>query len=417
MLKKPNLLMILNYFYPEIASTGQLMTDLAKYLQDDFNITVIANIPSYTGTEDNSQYQGKRFYYDKLENINVIRVHVPKVNKKSKVSRIKYILVYFINAFLAIFKAPKPDIVYTISQPPILGGLLGYLTKLFRGGKLVYNIQDFNPEQSEAISYNKIKIINSVARWVDNRTCLASDLIVVVGRDMKETLFNRCKKLNKELCHVINNWTNEKEIYPLSKENENVKKFLKDNRLEDKFIIMYSGNIGLYYDLENIIKVIGKFKDYDDIRFVFVGEGACKQDLIDYCKTKNINNVVFLPYQPRKNLVYSLNAADVHLVTNQKGIKGISVPSKIYGVMAAGKPVLGILEEGSEARLLIEESECGKCVEPQDYEGIEQLIKWFYSNQDKLLQIGIKGRKYLEEYLKMEVSLKKYKHILQELRF
>lgn len=412
--KKKKLLMILNYFHPEYASTGQLMTDLAKYLQNDFNITVIANVPSYSGEID-KMYTGSRFYYDTLENIKIIRVSVPKVDKRSKISRIKYILTYSLNAFLAIFKAEKPDIIYTISQPPILGGLLGRLGKLFRGGKLVYNIQDFNPEQSEAVGYNKLPLVNSVARWLDNRTCISSDAIVVVGRDMKQTLLNRSNRIKEDKSFVVNNWTNEKQIIPLTKGNPKVNNFLEEHGLKDKFVIMYSGNIGLFYDLENIIKVIGLFRNYEYMRFLFVGEGAKKEELIDYCTDNKIDNVIFLPYQPKEELVYSLNSADVHLVTNQKGIKGVSVPSKMYGIMAAGKPVLGILEEGSEVQLLISKSSCGKSVEPKDYSGIKEMIDWFYNNSNKISDMGFEGKKYLDNNLRMEISLNKYKKILTDI--
>lgn len=412
--RKKKLLMLLNYFHPEYASTGQLMTELARFLQDDFNITVIANIPSYSGEVD-PKYIGKRFYDDQLENIKIIRVSVPKVDKTSKMSRIKYILTYSFNAFLAIFRAEKPDIIFTISQPPIFGGYLGRLGKLFRRTKLVYNIQDFNPEQSEAIGYNKLPLVNAVARWVDNRTCFASDAIVVVGRDMQETLFKRAKNIRRERSHVVNNWTDEKQIVPLSKTDPKVAAFLKQHQLENQFVVMYSGNIGLYYDLENIIKVIANFKTYDDMRFVFIGEGAKKQELVDYCTANDIDNVLFLPYQPKEDVIYSLNAADLHLITNQKGIKGVSVPSKIYGVMAVGKPILGILEQDSEAVLLVNNSGCGLHIEPKEYSEIEKAINWFYTNQDQLDLMGSKGRKYLEENLKMSSSLENYRRILNSL--
>jgi glycosyltransferase involved in cell wall biosynthesis len=414
-MNKKKLLVIANYFYPEFASTGQLMTELCEFLINDFDITVIASIPSYTGKEEIDNYRGKRFHYETYKDIKIIRVNTPKVNKQNKLSRVNYILTYTFNAFLANFKAEKPDIIFTISQPPILGGVLGVLCKIFRGGKLVYNIQDFNPEQAEAINYNKIKILNIIARYIDNLSCRLSDAVIVVGRDMLNTLYNRCKRIDKNKAYVINNWIDENKVYPLDKNNSQVSEFVNENRLENKFVFMYSGNIGLYYDLENIIKVIGEFKGYDDIRFVFIGEGAQKQNLIDYCTANNIENVIFLPYQPKEKIIYSLNSADVHLVTNQKGIKGVSVPSKIYGVMAVGKPVLGILERGSEAQLLIENSGCGITVEPQRYDEIKKAIKWFYENRDKLGEMGINGRTYLENNLKMKDSLSKYKTVLSNL--
>ena len=124
-----------------------------------------------------------------------------------------------------------------------------------------------------------------------------------------------------------------------------------------------------------------------------------------------MNNVVFVPYQDKEHLVYSLNVADVHLVVNAKGIKGVSVPSKLYGVMAAGKPVLGILEEGTEARCIVEESDCGLVANPGDYNAIESLIKRFitYKNQDILYNMGKNGREFLDEKLTKKKSIEKYK--------
>ena len=134
---------------------------------------------------------------------------------------------------------------------------------------------------------------------------------------------------------------------------------------------MYSGNVGLYYDLVNIMKIIAKYRDNQDVVFAFIGEGSVLEELENYKRQQQLDNVCFIPYQDKEKLVYSLNAGDVHFVMNAKGIKGVSVPSKLYGVMAAGKPVLGILEEGSEARLIIEEAECVLSVDPGDYEAIE----------------------------------------------
>jgi glycosyltransferase involved in cell wall biosynthesis len=178
---------------------------------------------------------------------------------------------------------------------------------------------------------------------------------------------------------------------------------------------MYSGNIGFYYDLENIIKVTSHFGDYKDIAFVFIGEGAVKRDMLVFVKENNISNVHFLPYQPKDFIKYSLNAADIHLVVNQKGIKGVSVPSKIYGVMAAGKPILGVLEQGSEAQILIDKSNCGTVVEPQDYQGIITAIESFYKMDKEILyQLGLNGRKYLEQNLKRDISINKYREVIKQ---
>lgn len=408
---KKKVVFVINYFYPDLASTGQLMTDLCVELQKDFNITVIAAQPGYAGEEVNTK---KIFEEDNLDKIKIIRIRLPKVNKTSKVSRMKYIILYFLLANIALLREKKINLIYTISQPPILGGLIGTIGKFFKRTKHVYNIQDFNPEQAAAISYTNKQIVFKVAKVIDKLNCFYADKVIVVGNDMRKTLEKRFANKKVPDHEVINNWTDESEIIPLSKENSYIQKFLIENNLEKKFVIMYSGNLGLFYDLENIIKVTQEFKDYKDLAFVFIGEGAMKTEMQDYVKSHNINNVLFLPYQPKDFIKYSLNAADIHLVVNQKGIKGVSVPSKIYGVMAAGKPILGVLEQASEAQMLIEKSNSGVVVEPHNYKGIIDAINYFYKmDRDILQQYGQNGRDYLEKNLRKDISINKYREVLK----
>ncbi|WP_195695123.1 glycosyltransferase family 4 protein [Priestia megaterium] len=409
-MKKKKIAFVINYFYPDFASTGQLLTELCLDLQNDFDITVIAAQPGYAG-EDTQKT--KLFEEDYLENIKVIRISLPKVDKTSKVSRMKYIFSYFMLANLALWKEKGVAAIYTISQPPVLGGLIGTIGKFLKRSKHIYNIQDFNPEQAAAVSYTNKQSIFKLAKKIDMLSCSYSDCVIVVGNDMSETLKKRFDNKTVPNHVVINNWTNEDEILPLDKKDVHIQEFLKENDLQNKFIIMYSGNIGLYYDLENIIKVTEHFKRYEDLAFVFIGEGAVKQKMQSFVEEKEINNVHFLPYQPKEFIKYSLNAADVHLVVNQKGIKGVSVPSKIYGVMAAGKPILGVLEQDSEAQMLIEKSQCGVVVEPQDYQGITEQIEYLYKlEKEKLLNLGFNGRDYLDQHLKREISINKYRETL-----
>lgn len=406
---KRKVLMIVNYFYPEVAAGAQLMTELCEQLQSDFELTVIAAFPNYVANVP-EEYKGKFIVVEKYKNITILRIRVPNVDKKSKISRLKYMLYYFINSVLAIMKSGKQDLIFAISQPPILGGILGNIAKRIKKAKLIYNIQDFSPEVVEVVGYFKHKGVLNLARSMDNSSCKAADVVLLVGRDMKETLKNRF--VNHEVPNnvIINNWIDENTIIPLNKKNLIVEKFKEKYGLLDKFIFMYSGNIGLYYDLENIIKVIAKFKDNKDILFAFVGDGAMKGTLVDYCYINHVENIRFIPYQSKEELLYSLNAADVHMVTSAKGIKGISVPSKIYGVMAVDKPVLGILEKGAEARMLIEESGCGYCCDPGEYIKIEEMISKLIIDVNENVFFG-RGREYIEKELTKDKSMIKYKEL------
>ncbi len=253
------ILIYAHYYAPDVASTGQILQDMAEGMIGDFDVTVICTVPSYTGRID-EKYKEKKFYREELNGVKIIRVPVPEFSKKCKKSRIKNLLAYYLRAKKATKLAGKQDYVFTISQPPIMGGMLGVYGKRIFKAKLIYCVQDFNPEQIEATGYIKNKPLMNVARWMDNRSLRKSDLVVTVGRDLVETLNKRFNGKNVPKYTMINNWIDEKEIYPLPNNNKGVIDFKRAYGLEDKFVIMYSGNIGLYYDLEGLMKVIEKYR-------------------------------------------------------------------------------------------------------------------------------------------------------------
>lgn len=408
-LDRKNLLIYAHYYYPDVASTGQILTELAEGLKDSFHTTVICTVPSYTG-KISQYYRKHKYYYENINGVDVLRIRVPEFRKNFAPSRIYNITSYFLSAIAATFRVEHQDYVFTISQPPILGGLLGIFGKWIKHAKMIYNIQDFNPEQVQAVEFTSNKLILGTMRVLDKYSCKKADKVIVVGRDMIETLQKRFETLPPHA--YINNWIDEKEIIPLPPEYPQVMEFRRKYGLENKFVIMYSGNIGLYYDLVNLIKIIERFRDRTEVVFAFIGEGSVLEELISYKEKRALSNVVFIPYQDKRQLVYSLNAGDVHFVVNAKGIKGVSVPSKLYGVMAAGKPVLGILEQGSEARLIIEEADCGLSVDPGNYEAIERLIDRYImlSDTDELQEMGRRGREYLTDSLTKAVSIEKYRN-------
>ncbi|MBS6764933.1 MAG: glycosyltransferase family 4 protein [Clostridium sp.] len=419
---KKKLLIFAHYYHPDTASTGQILKDQAEGMLDEFDVTVICVVPSYGGTVA-EKYKTRKYYYENINGVKVIRVRVPDFIKTNKISRTKNIVGYFFGALGASRKAGKQDYVFTISQPPILGGLLGVIGKWQKHAKMIYCIQDFNPEQVMAVNYSK----NTFVLWgmmvADKFSCKHSDLVITVGRDLVETLKGRFNGKNVPKHVMINNWIDEKEIYPLEANNKKVLSFKKQYGLNDKFVIMYSGNIGLYYDLENLLKVIEKIRpgtiaaDGREVAFAFVGAGAVLDKLIAYKNEHHMDHVVFIPYQDKADLIYSLNVGDVHWVVNSKGIKGVSCPSKFYGCASGARPVLGVLEQGSEIRMLIEETGCGLVCEPEEYNKVEENIRWFIENagSSKIVEMGQNGRVYLEKYLTKDVSIQKYIDAIREL--
>ena len=422
---KKKLLIFAHYYAPDTASTGQILKDQAEGMLDEFDVTIICVVPSYGGTIE-AKYKTQKYYFEELNGVKIIRVRVPEFTKANKVSRVKNIISYFFGALGAAMKAGRQDYVFTISQPPILGGLLGVLGKWMKRAKMIYCIQDFNPEQVMAVNYSSNKLILKAMMIADKFSCRHSDLVITVGRDLVDTLKNRFKGHKVPKYAMINNWIDEKEVYPLPQDHERVVAFKKQYGLDDKFVIMYSGNIGLYYDLEKLMKVMKQFRkgytlkgvyepghvtaDGREVVFAFVGAGSVRDKLVLYTKEHHFENVVFIPYQDKEDLIYSLNAGDVHWCVNAKGIKGVSCPSKAYGIMSVAKPIIGVLEEGTEIRGLIEECNCGKCCEPGDYVEVADIIRWYIENAGtgEVEEMGLNGRKYLEKNLTKDVSVRKY---------
>lgn len=421
-MEKKKLLIYAHYYIPDTASTGQILRELAEGMLDKFDITVICVVPSYLGTIED-KYKTQKYYEENINGVKVLRIRVPEFSKTNKKSRIKNIVSYFFGAMAATFKVGKMDYVFSISQPPILGGLLGVWGKWVKHAKYIYNIQDFNPEQVLAVGYSNSKLITDVMMWFDKFSCKRSNLIITVGRDLVETVEKRFAGKKAPKTVMINNWIDEKEIYPLPEDHPKVVEFKKKYGLDGKFVIMYSGNIGLYYDLENLIKVVEKFgagtktADNREVAFAFVGAGSVLDKLVLYVKEHHLDNVTFIPYQDKADLIYSLNAGDVHWCVNAKGIKGVSCPSKAYGIMAAGKAILGVLESGSEVSCLINDTHGGLCCEPGDYSALEKNLEWFINNAgtEEVNKMGKNSYDYLHRYLRRDISIGKYMNEIMKL--
>ena len=411
---KPHLLVYAHYYYPDTASTGQIIQDVAEGMLDTFCVTVICVVPSYLGIIED-KWKTQKYYVENFKGVDVVRVAVPEFTKSSKKSRVKNILAYFFRAMKATGKVGKVDYVMSVSQPPILGGLLGVWGKRTlksacgKHPRYIYQVQDFNPEQVLAVNYCKNKFITGLMMFLDKFSCKHADLVITVGRDLiLPSDHPRVKAFKKQYGLMSKDGTN------------------------DKFVIMYSGNIGLYYDLEKLVKVMKQFRkgytlkgvyesgpvtaDGKEVVFAFVGAGSVLDKLVLYTQRHHFENVVFIPYQDKDDLIYSLNAGNVHWCVNAKGIKGVSCPSKAYGIMAVGKPIIGVLEEGTEVRGLIEECNCGKCCEPGDYVEVADIIRWYIENAGtgKVEEMGKNGREYLMKRLTKEISIEKYKRAILE---
>ncbi len=394
-----------------MASTGQIYTELFESLSDEFDITVICTVPSYTGKVPD-EYKEHKLYFEERGGVHIVRVPVREFSKEDKKSRVLNMADFWFGARRATNALKGEfDMVFTFSGPPILGGMLGVYGSKKKRAPLVYGIQDFNPEQTMAVGYAGNAAVHKLMMAFDKRSCRRSACVVVPGRDLKDTLARRFGGKDVPDCAVINNWADDVKVVPLPKDDERVAAFRRENGMDGKFVIMYSGNIGLYYDLPNILKVIARFKDRDDVLFAFVGQGAVKSELEAYATDNGLSNVMFMPYQPKELLPVSLNAADVHLVTNAKGIKGVSCPSKAYGIMATNVPMIGVLEPDTEVWQIIEESGCGVLAETGDYADVEKAITDAIDRKKRFVAAHDGGRAFLDARLSRACAVRSYRDL------
>lgn len=404
-------ILILPYnYYPDNSSIGQLYKEISEYLALFYKVTVLCTIPNYTG-DTKIKYKKASYLEEEINGVKIKRIITKKFDKSSKFSRLKSLITYFFDYKKVIKKLDLFDLVLVTSQPPIFGGYLARITSKKLNSKLVYNIQDFNPEQIESVGYFKNKFILKLLKNIDNKTIDKSDLIITVSNEMNQTLMQRRVALNKNV--VINNWINEN-VYPISKDNQEIKEFRSTHGiLDDEFAIMYSGNIGLYYDFEIIFDELSKFHYPNKVKFVFVGEGAMKDKLIDFCNKKKMDNFIFLPYQDKDYLHVSLNAADAHLVIQSNKFKGISFPSKLYGVLATNIPIIGIGTLVGDLNDIISKIDNSIMIDINNIQKINEKILDLINN-DLKSRISNGFELVVNQYSK-NVSLEKYKNEIDKL--
>jgi glycosyltransferase involved in cell wall biosynthesis len=403
---KKSLLLFADYFYPEVAATSLLYTELCEDLATYFDITVICTVPCYIG-EIQDKYKTQRYYYEEYKGVKIIRVRVHDVEKENKISRVRHFLSYYWNARSATRKLKKHDIIIATSEPPILGGMLGEYAKRKLKSKFIYNIHDFNPEQAEVTNYLHGKLLIKIARWLDNQSCKKSDLIILDSRDMQINLENRFRGRTVPKSIIIENWVDLNKVHSIVRDDNIL--FDRFSLHRELFYVSYAGNIGIMQDLPTVIKGAEILEsDYPQIRFVIIGDGAWKKKMMDIIKQKGLTNVLVFPMQPSGQESYIYSLGDIELVSIGKNVTKCSMPSKTWKICAAGSPVICQADINSSLAQKITEFGWGICIEPGDVQNFAQTVIDLYKKREILPEMGKKARNFAENYLSREIAVKRY---------
>jgi colanic acid biosynthesis glycosyl transferase WcaI len=376
---RPLRILVLNRSYwPDVEATGQLLTELCEELANDCDLTVIAGLPNYSFERNVLPTNETR------NGVKIIRVRNKRYNKNSLLSRAIGLTSYLILSTWAAICLKRPDVIIAESDPPVLG-LLGAILRRWHRCKFVNYLQDLHPEVGLALGRMKPGFFVAILKMATQIGLLTADRVVVLGQDMRRRVVER--GTDERRVAVIPNWSDTQAIHPLPPSRK-----LRDEwGVGNAFVVMYSGNLGLSQNLDQVIDA-AELLETEPVAFVLVGEGASKERLQNKVRERGLTNVWFLPYAPKEMLNESLNAADLHLVTLQAGLAGYIVPSKLYGILAAGRPYIAAVDSDSEIATLTDKHKCGVLVGPDSPVDLAAAIRQCVQDPFSLARMGRAAR-------------------------
>jgi glycosyltransferase involved in cell wall biosynthesis len=251
----------------------------------------------------------------------------------------------------------------------------------------VFLCEDIFPEVATLLEDFHSGAVNDALTQVNRFLVRKARRIIALGDTMKRRLVEG-KGADPAKVAVIHNWADCSAVVPGPRDNP----FARRHGLVDRFVALHAGNIGLSQELEIVLHAAEQLRDRSDIVFVFVGDGAKKKDLQDIAQRRDLRNVIFLPYQPREEMDQSYATADVSLISLKRGLAGVIVPSKVYNVLASGRPCVAAVEADCEVADIIERADCGYVVGPGDATALRARVVELAANRDRAAAMGARAR-------------------------
>lgn len=405
-MKNKQIVIISELYYPEQNATGYFLTGIAEGLAaDNFNVSVLCAQPTYNQRGVNAPAREIR------NQVSIRRCCATTFDPKNIIGRaINFLVVSLSIGIRALMEIKKGQAVLVVTNPPLLPFIVQLICRL-KGAKFILLIHDIYPDvlvplalmKKSGFLYKLISLANSYLYRL-------SDTVITLGRDMADLVQNKCA--NKGTIKIIENWADTELIRPIDKEHS---KCIEAFGLSNKFIVQYSGNHGRTHDLISLAKAAEALNDYEDIIFLFVGGGSGKKALVDYAKNRNLRNIIFREYAPLSELNDSLNAADLFIISFKEGMSGISVPSRIYNLMATGKPIIGAVEEHSEVAQIIKEEQIGVIVPPGSSEILAQQILLLREDSVARIEMGQRASTCAELKYSYKAIKEKYRLLFEDM--
>jgi glycosyltransferase involved in cell wall biosynthesis len=403
--KLTTLSVITEFFPPDYAATGQLIEELVKQLEKQgIRIRVFTGQPGYAFTTAQAPA------LEQLGNVRVQRSRSTQIwSDRIRGKAINGVL-FTLRAFLHIIRnARKNDVFLLTSAPPFLS-IAGYLTHLLLKFPYVCLIYDLYPDIAIALGVVSNKHWLAKFWWAINRQIWQkSKGIIVLSPAMKERVIAICPEVADKVS-VIHSWGDSELILPITKEKN---WFAKQHNLDSIFTVLYSGNMGRCHDTNTILATAQKLHN-EPIQFVCIGGGPKRESFIQDVNRLGLKNFLFLPYQDKSVLPYSLTACDLSLVSVEAGLESLVAPSKLYPALAAGRPIAAICPKDSYLRQLITDGQFGVSIDNGDSESLSKFILNLKSDRQLAEKMGNASRQYLQSNFTPEIIAKQYINVLEQ---
>jgi colanic acid biosynthesis glycosyl transferase WcaI len=402
-------------FSPDGVSTSTLLSELMQDFQAKGHcITILTTRPHYNRDPDAEAKQplylriGGLYCISEHHGMRVIHTWMPRKGQGISGRFRDYLIFHFLSLILGILIIGRQDVVITPS-PPLSIGVIGWLLAVFKRGRFVYNVQELYPALAVQMGLTTAdsttyKLMARLERFVYNR----AQKITVICEPFRQHIVALGYPDYK--IHKIPNFVDADFIKPMAKDNP----FTRRHGLVDKFVVQYAGNIGMTQSFDTIMEAAHRLSDEPAIQFLIVGDGARRVYVAEQISRQNLANITLLPYQPRSEVPFIYAAADISLVPLMAGTARTTIPSKIYTIMASGRPVLASVDADSEIVWIIEQAQCGIVVPPDDVDALEQAIRRAFTQPD-LETYGANGRLYVEDHFSRQAVTEQYHHLIQQL--
>ena len=402
--KKLRLIVLCPHFEPDMAPTGVVMTRIVHELAArGHELHVVTSLPWYRKHQVETGWAGALWRIEKTTWGSISRVQPFAGQTKSNLVRraVGFILFSYFVGLRALFAGGfwrRADGVLAMS-PPLTLGLIGWHTKLFRGGKLVFNIQDVFPDAAVETGAISNQRVIAAASWLERVSYQRSDSVVLLSDDLANNVQRKLDQKFHKRIRVIPNFVDTQAIVPMSR----LTNYRRELGVDESLVVMYAGNGGFSQSLELMIEAA---RVLPNVIFVINGEGAARKSL--EAKAHALSNVKFGDYQDASRLSEVLATGDLHVVPLRRGLGSVSVPSKTYSILAAGRPICAAIDLDTEVPRILAAANAGVCVEPDNQAAFVSAIAAMISDRKSLEEMGASGRKWVEGHASPQSIAQRY---------